>query len=104
MKIYFVYMVLCSDGSFYIGITNDVQRRVAQHNLGTNRRAYTYTRRPVKLVYASDFYDVDDAIRWEKHVKGWSHAKKQALIESDWPTIQKLARGKWLRHPSTSSG
>ncbi|MBV9719998.1 MAG: GIY-YIG nuclease family protein [Candidatus Eremiobacteraeota bacterium] len=84
MKNYFVYMLLCSDDSFYVGITNDADARVVQHNLGTNPRSYTYTRRPVKLVHVSLFYDVNNAIRWEKQLKGWSRAKKSALIKDDW--------------------
>ena len=92
MKTYVVYIVRCSDGSFYVGITNDGDRRVAEHNLGTDAESYTFTRRPVKLVHASEFRDVHEAIRWEKQLKGWSHAKKAALIGNDWAAIHKLAR------------
>ena len=62
MKLYYVYMLLCADRSFYIGITNDVELRVAQHQIGYSRTCYTFKRLPVKLVYSSEFPDVNDAI------------------------------------------
>ncbi|MDE2482290.1 MAG: GIY-YIG nuclease family protein [bacterium] len=96
---YYVYMLRCADGSFYVGVTNDVERRVAEHNLGIIESAYTHDRRPVVLVHASAFREVAQAIAWEKQLKGWSRAKKRALIENDWEAIRRLARG-----PSTSSG
>ncbi|MGB6519535.1 MAG: GIY-YIG nuclease family protein, partial [Candidatus Cybelea sp.] len=80
MKIYYVYMLLCADGSFYAGITSNLELRLGQHEFGVDPNCYTYKRRPVRLVYASDFLNVDDAIAWEKHVKGWSRAKKRALV------------------------
>ena len=85
-------MVLCSDGSFYTGITNNAEYRVAQHNYGVDPECYTFTRRPVKLVHLSEFREVWDAIRWEKRLKGWSRAKKRALTEGDWAAIHILAR------------
>jgi putative endonuclease len=92
MNAYFVYMLLCDDGSYYIGITRDPDRRVAQHNLGTDPRSYTYTRRPVRLVYTSEFKMLDDAIRFEKQLKGWSRKKKAALVRGDWDAIVAMAR------------
>ncbi len=92
VKSYFVYMVRCSDGSFYVGVTNDADHRVDQHNIGTDPECYTFSRRPVTLVHASHFYDVVEAIRWEKQLKGWSRAKKQALVLGDWAAIHNLAR------------
>src|SRR5579871_3238793 len=93
MKRYWVYMVRCSDGSFYVGMTNDLELRLGQHNFGIDRKCFTFTRRPVELVHASEFQWVDEAIAWEKHLKGWSRAKKLALIENDWAAVSKLARG-----------
>jgi len=92
MKTYYVYMLRCSDNSFYVGITSDPERRIAQHKLGLDPECYTFKRRPVELVHASDFREVTDAIAWEKQLKGWSRAKKRALIAGDWPDIQRLAR------------
>lgn len=83
MDKYWVYMVLCSDASYYTGITNNVERRVWEHNEGINRHCYTYTRRPVKLVYAGGFDDPNHAITFEKTIKGWGRKKKQHLIAMD---------------------
>ena len=91
---YFVYIVECSDKSYYTGITNDVDGRVEEHNMGINERAYTYTRRPVTLKYFERFQDVLQAIAFEKQVKGWSRKKKEALFNSDWEQIKKLAKKK----------
>ncbi|MBT5337919.1 GIY-YIG nuclease family protein [Candidatus Falkowbacteria bacterium] len=81
MKTYFTYILKCSDGSFYTGITNDLDARLSGHQRGLNSKSYTYSRRPVKLVYSNDFYDVNEAISLEKQIKGWSRRKKIALIE-----------------------
>jgi putative endonuclease len=92
VKIYYVYMLLCADNSIYTGITSALEIRVGQHQFGVDPTCYTFTRRPVTLVHASDFRNVDDAIAWEKHLKRWSRAKKMALIADDWPRIQELAK------------
>jgi putative endonuclease len=75
----------------YVGITNDLELRVAQHDFGIDRGCYTFSHRPLKLVHSSHFQNVDDAIAWEKQLKGWSRAKKVALIASDWELIHRLA-------------
>ncbi len=92
MKSYWVYMVLCDDGSYYIGITRDVERRVWQHNEGTDPRSYTFTRRPVTLAHAMEFTEVDRAISWEKQIKKWSRKKKAALARGDFAELKRLAR------------
>ena|SRR5579864_7878982 len=89
---FWVYMVECRDASYYFGITNDADRRVAEHNLGVDTHCYTYTRRPVHLVYAAEFRDPNEAIRFEKQIKGWSRKKKQALIRGDWGEIVRISR------------
>jgi putative endonuclease len=85
-------MLLCADGSFYVGITNNVEKRLWQHNNGEDEASYTYERRPVRLVHVSEFRSVFDAIAWEKHLKGWSRAKKRALIREDWQGIHRIVR------------
>jgi putative endonuclease len=92
VKTYYVYVLLCADDSFYTGITSALETRVGQHQFGVDRACYTFTRRPVTLVHASDFCNADDAIAWEKHLKRWSRAKKMALIANDWPRVQELAQ------------
>jgi putative endonuclease len=91
MKTYYVYMLRCADDSFYVGITNELEIRLGQHEFGLDRECYTFSRRPVALVHASDFQDVNQAIAWEKRLKGWSRAKKKALIVNNWPLIRTLA-------------
>ncbi|GAC1357015.1 MAG: GIY-YIG nuclease family protein [Vulcanimicrobiaceae bacterium] len=100
MKRYYVYMLLCHDGRFYIGVTGDLELRPAQHKHGLDEKCFTFSRRPLQLVWSSDFKNVDDALRCEKQLKGWSRAKKAALVRGDWTQIQRLSR----THPSTGSG
>jgi len=92
MKRYYVYMLECADGSFYVGITNDVERRLGQHQDGWDPRAYTHERRPVRLVHVSDFAEVLQAIAWEKQLKGWSRAKKRALVSGNWSLVMQKAK------------
>lgn len=84
---YFVYVLECSDSSYYVGVTNDLEIRLEQHNNGINRTAYTYSRRPVVLKY--DF--IEHAIEFEKQLKGWSRKKKEALFEENWEEIKRLS-------------
>ena len=77
VKSYYVYMVRCADDSFYTGISKDADVRVVQHNLGTDPGCYTFSRRPVELVHASEFREVTDAIRWEKQLKNGRAQKKK---------------------------
>lgn len=94
MKSYYVYMVFCTDGTYYVGVTNDADRRVAEHNLGTDEESYTYSRRPVVLVWSQEYGEILQAIDAEKKLKGWSHAKKSALARGDWKLIQALSKSK----------
>ena len=87
MKTYFVYILECSDQSFYIGISSNLEKRLDEHNYGINEDAYTYSRRPVELQWYEEFQDVHQAIAAEKQIKGWSRRKKIALIERDWDKL-----------------
>jgi putative endonuclease len=90
---YWVYLLHCSDGSYYAGITGNVDARIYQHNHGLDGpRSYTKRRRPVKLLFAALYFDVEQAIAFEKQVKGWSRAKKEALVRGDYSALQRLAR------------
>lgn len=91
MKQYFVYILLCNDNSYYTGITNNLDRRLYDHQNGTDRKAYTFKRRPLKLVFHEVFYDVNQAIAFEKQVKGWRRAKKEAIINGDWHLLPGLS-------------
>lgn len=90
----FVYIVECSDSSFYTGVTNDLDRRVAEHNIGDNPKAYIYRRRPVKLVYHEDHSDPYYAISREKQIKGWSREKKIAMIQGEWEKLPGQSKSK----------
>lgn len=93
MRKYYVYMLRCFDGTFYTGVTNDVERRFHQHCFGEDQRSYTYTRRPLRLVYVGEFQRIDEAIAFEKQMKGWNHIKKRAFAQHDWPLVHRLSRG-----------
>lgn len=89
---YTTYILECADGSYYVGVTNDIEVRVEQHKLGEDKKAYTFRRRPVKLVFTQHFPHVEDAIAFEKQVKGWRREKKEALIRGDWDALPELSR------------
>ena len=91
---YYVYIVECSDKSYYIGVTNDIDRRLWEHNNDEKKTSYTYNRRPVVLRYCETFQYVQNAIAWEKQLKGWSRKKKEALFRGDWEEIRRLAKSK----------
>ncbi len=86
-----MYILECADGSFYVGSTRDLARRLQQHQDGKGA-AFTRRRRPVKLVYSCAFERVVEAFAAEKKVQGWSRAKRQALIDGDFDALGPLAR------------
>ncbi|TVV72516.1 TrmJ/YjtD family RNA methyltransferase [Sphingomonas solaris] len=96
------YMLQCADGSYYVGHTDDLETRLAQHQAG-EAPGYTHNRRPVTLVWSEDFSDREQAFAVEKQLKGWSRAKKEALIEGDWETVRSLARRVLRDEPSPGS-
>ncbi|WP_298118177.1 GIY-YIG nuclease family protein [Flavobacterium sp.] len=87
MKTYFVYILKCSDNSYYTGFTNDLERRFGEHQFGKNKDCYTYNKRPLELMWFETFNDVLNAIAIEKQIKGWSRIKKEALIIQDWDRL-----------------
>jgi putative endonuclease len=89
-----VYILRCSDGSYYTGLTRSElpEYREQQHNDAAFPDAWTATRRPVKLVYSEYLERVDDAINAERKIKKWSRAKKEALIAGDWMEVQMLSK------------
>ena len=91
-----VYILECRDGSYYVGSTVDLERRVSEHNLGLGA-AYTRRRRPVKLVWARQFERIDEAYLFEKQVQGWNRRKRQALIEDRLGDLRGLSRRGHLR-------
>ena len=90
MKKAWVYILQCSDGSYYTGKTTNLELRIAQHQQGYIK-GYTYKRRPVKLVFSQEFPSIMEAIRAERQIKGWTRAKKEALIRGDFQRLHVLA-------------
>ena len=93
---FFVYILGCSDGSYYVGSHRGehISNRVDAHNEGLNRRAYTYKRRPVTLLWNEMFDDPADMVAAERRLKGWSRAKKEAYMRGDLGTLRQLAKSK----------
>ncbi|WP_339869986.1 GIY-YIG nuclease family protein [uncultured Algoriphagus sp.] len=91
MKIYFVYILKCSDNTFYTGVTNNLERRLAEHSEGIDPFCYTAKRRPLELVFVQEFQEIKEAISFEKQIKGWSKKKKLAMINDEWDKLKELA-------------
>ena len=90
---FYAYLLRCSDGSYYAGHTDDIDLRLAQHNDGTFE-GYTSRRRPVEMVWCDMLMTRDDAFWAERKLKGWSRAKKEALVTGEWELIRVLARNR----------
>ena len=89
--IHYVYMLRCRDGSFYIGMTRDLERRVHEHQEGRGS-AHTWRRRPVTLIWFERHESGESAARRERMIKGWTHAKKESLVARS-PSRSRAATG-----------
>jgi len=92
---YCVYILLCSDETFYTGITSNLDKRLNEHQSGKHFGSYTFFRRPVELKFYAEFTEVERAIAMEKQIKKWSKAKKQALIDGNYKDLPNLAKKKF---------
>jgi putative endonuclease len=97
MKSMYVYILECSDKTYYTGVTNDLDRRLAEHNDGENPASYTFSRRPLILKYFQEHNDPIDAIEWEKKIKKWSKAKKEALMQENFQLLPSLSKKKFKK-------
>lgn len=88
-----LYIVKCSDGSYYTGTTSELEKRLSEHQAGIPG-AYTFDKRPVEFVFTEGFSSWPEAVAREMQVKGWSRNKKEALIQGDWERLKNLAKGK----------
>ena len=88
---FWVCIPQCADASYYVGHTDDLHVRVAQHQSG-EFQGYTKSRRPVSLVYSESFATREDAFAAERQLKGWGRKKKEALIAGDWERLRLLAQ------------
>ena len=98
---FWVYILHCADNSYYIGHTDNLEKRIVEHQAG-EVESYTSIRLPVVLVFSQEFLFREEAKACERQIKGWSRGKKEALIKGDWAEISRLACSK--KHPSTGSG
>jgi putative endonuclease len=89
---YHVYILKCSDNSYYTGVTSNIQNRINQHNSGYFKSCYTYSRRPIEIVFIQSYFSILEAISYEKKIKRWSRKKKEALIEERWEDLIKYAK------------
>ena len=105
---FYVYILQCRGGNYYVGHTDNIDQRISQHQLGLVDSCYTFKRRPVKLVFLQTFSTRDDAFHAERQIKGWSRKKKEALMKEDWEEVKRLnlLQKKFIGalDPSTSSG
>ena len=90
-----IYILRCADGSYYTGITRrSVEERVSEHAQGLIKGCYTESRLPVELVFSEYYGRVDEAVAAERRIKGWSRAKKEAMMRGDFAALSSLAKRK----------
>ncbi|MFZ5502917.1 MAG: GIY-YIG nuclease family protein [Pseudomonadota bacterium] len=89
---FWTYILRCVDSSYYTGHTDNLEKRIAEHHSGAITSCYTYTRRPLELVFTQDFKTREEALASEQQIKGWSRKKKEALMRGDWAEISRLAK------------
>jgi predicted GIY-YIG superfamily endonuclease len=95
-------ILCCRDEKYYVGHTDDLERRIAQHQSGA-LPGYTARRLPVVFLWVQDFQTRDDAFAVERKLKGWSRAKKEAMMAGDWALVSQLARSATQQGASTCS-
>lgn len=95
MELSYVYILKCSDNTYYTGVTANLEQRIIEHQKGKHQESYTYSRRPITLVFFSEFTDINIAIEKEKQIKKWSQAKKEALIRGNYMALPNLAKKKF---------
>jgi putative endonuclease len=93
MKNGWVYILKCTDDSYYTGSTSNIEQRITQHNTGFFS-GYTARRLPVRVVFVQQFNDIADAIHAERQIKGWSRQKKEALIAGNFDLLCQLSRSR----------
>ncbi len=90
---FYVYMLECSDKSYYVGHTDNLEKRLAEHAEGLS--SYTSKRLPVKIIYVESFQTRDEAFAAERKIKGWSRKKKEALIIRDFKFVKDYSKKKF---------
>ena len=87
---FFVYILECKDKSYYVGHTDNIEKRLAEHGAGINN--YTSKRLPINLIYVERFQTRDDAFLAEHRIKKWSRAKKEALMQKKFDVLHELSK------------
>lgn len=95
MKLSYVYILKCSDKTYYTGVTSNLESRMYKHNSGFHPNSYTASRRPLELVFYGEFTDINMALETEKQIKKWSKTKKEALINGEYDSLVNLAKKKF---------
>ena len=88
MQLSYVYILKCSDNTYYTGVTSKLHKRIQEHKHGKHKESYTYKRRPIELKYYAEFTDINLAIQSEKQIKKWSKAKKEHLLITNMISFQ----------------
>lgn len=91
MRQFYVYILKCSDGSYYVGHTDDIEHRIGAHRVGLGG-VYTSKRLPVEVVFVQDFASRYEALVMERQIKRWTRQKKEALIADKWNDLMILAK------------
>lgn len=89
-----LYILKCSDNSLYVGSTNNLEQRIKKHQSGWGAR-YTNVYRPVELIYSEEYSTYQDAFKRERQIKGWSRAKKEALIAGNLELLKELSKSQY---------
>ena len=89
---FWIYVLKCTDGSNYTGHTDNLETRIGQHEAGTIAGCYTHARRPVTLMFSQEFVTREEALAAERQIKGWSRAKKEAMIAGNWNEVSRLSK------------
>mgnify|MGYP003504435573 FL=1 len=89
----YMYILLCEDGSYYTGSSNNLELRLKEHFAGEGSN-HTKKHKPVKLLYYEEFAKIDEAFRREKQVQGWSRKKKEALINGEYEKLPEMAKSR----------
>lgn len=91
---FFVYIVQCADESYYSGVTNNMERRLWEHNNNGDNTDYNHLRGNVELRYCECYHDVKQATDWEKQINEWPSKKKESLFKNDWDEVIRLTQFK----------
>lgn len=89
---FWVYILRCADNSYYTGHTDYLEKRIGEHESGTIPSCYTFSRRPLELVFSQDCATREEALAAERQIKGWSRKKKEAMMRGDWAEVSRLAK------------